>query len=1143
MNPGQVGPGRVPLSNLIHAVSVHINKRLMVLTDNLQDKDRSDSDRKTALIDFLDLARNHLIKLLIVSKWVKNAGIIGKAEEMNRFLQTQDEYFQTAAATLYQTHAKLQMAKVPVYDVPSAIDILTHGSYLRLPTCIESVIPEDAISATETQETISRLDEVLALRLLATEVPSQFVVKTEGGKATCTVKDEFEVEMTVEGEGLKDPWKILSLKIFVASYTPSTNLSPSEDQTRYLKELLKARLAASETPLVELYKILHTFCLSLSLSILHTQASLLSKLKTNLGNIMAEYSQDSKLSIRYWIKDTKVVGPQEGNRVDVSLDPEKAELVVVHTPSLGPFSFDLVFSRLNAENLIYQAMELFIHQRLQVIFQTLETDGNFIKKHNLQFKMSSVSVNRVKCIQTKLVEDTSLFVGMEIHSGKWTLKIQPPSNQLGEKKLLETMVGQLNRNESDLKEVIERIRIQKTLEYFEQLSYSVELEPYRSLPIKHNRTGHHFGDSTLFLRFPDTFDGYFMVIQVADTPVFYFIQTKKNQSFFDIEVIQSLNLETVSMATRNFSENSDEVSHNIIEKGFPQRKKREMIFAHLSLKRAKITVPSTSNLNEEIQVEPAAFVTAEDFFRLVSTCKKKIGKLMLSKQLDSKKIEFKSLSESSLSFNLNLPPFNLKNIELKFSDSGWEVRLNENETAIFSSHRLPLESSTRNMHIAYCPDISAWQFIIHSLPSENSLEILLQDLKCVSGFVDLREQFQRVAKFQRVFVLESFSPTHAVIMYKADHEGIDQPIHISLGWKQELGFQLFFNSPLLRLFELLINSSSRNMYTFLEHLSRTIQPVHLLQKYLALENSLISPFDFSIVPRSTTQLRLTYRGVFGIDFKFASDDFVILEDAGNVESNGPNQHQFTRVVSFRNWANSLSPSQGTIRWENPTLHVSHMAISEIIQSLHVFLAVLFLFQLLPNDDKGDKENLEATFTNKKITFVLNIVSYSAIELSINDMPAAATNEVLDASEKAILTQYFKEKVINPPYIREYFAAFVKIIRMPLQVIKEFIRMMAYEVQATQGDSPTVAELYLTGHTNHEASTNSVTYLVRLKKRETKETVATVALQYNYEQSKLAAVNMSPTNNPSLSDQIKTKVDQAAGSVIRALENLSQVQFS
>jgi mediator of RNA polymerase II transcription subunit 14 len=64
-------------------------------------------------------------------------------------LSNNDLCFTEAADSLFFTHQGLQKACVPAYDVPSALEVLSTGSYNRLPKCIEYIGRQTALAGEE----------------------------------------------------------------------------------------------------------------------------------------------------------------------------------------------------------------------------------------------------------------------------------------------------------------------------------------------------------------------------------------------------------------------------------------------------------------------------------------------------------------------------------------------------------------------------------------------------------------------------------------------------------------------------------------------------------------------------------------------------------------------------------------------------------------------------------------------------------------------------------------------------------------------------------------------------------------------------------------------------------------------------------
>jgi len=62
--------------------------------------------------------------------------------------------------------------RLPNFSLPCAIDVLTLGTYPRLPTCIrEKIVPPDPITPSEKKQVLQRLNQVIQYRLVSSELP------------------------------------------------------------------------------------------------------------------------------------------------------------------------------------------------------------------------------------------------------------------------------------------------------------------------------------------------------------------------------------------------------------------------------------------------------------------------------------------------------------------------------------------------------------------------------------------------------------------------------------------------------------------------------------------------------------------------------------------------------------------------------------------------------------------------------------------------------------------------------------------------------------------------------------------------------------------------------------------------------------
>lgn len=76
------------------------------------------------------------------------------------FVETADMLARMARETLVQ-------ARLPNFHIPAAVEVLTTGTYGRLPSCIrEKIVPPDPITTVEKQNTLQRLNRVIQHRLV-----------------------------------------------------------------------------------------------------------------------------------------------------------------------------------------------------------------------------------------------------------------------------------------------------------------------------------------------------------------------------------------------------------------------------------------------------------------------------------------------------------------------------------------------------------------------------------------------------------------------------------------------------------------------------------------------------------------------------------------------------------------------------------------------------------------------------------------------------------------------------------------------------------------------------------------------------------------------------------------------------------------
>ena len=194
-------------------------------------------------------------------------------------------------------------ARLPNFSIPAAVDVLTTGTYPRLPLCIrDRIIPPDPIKPHEKCATLKRLNQIILYRLVTEHIPTQIVdVIVEKGYVMLHVPNEFKAYITLMGDGPDIPWRVLKLQFLVEDLNVGSGRKLVHPlQINYLHELVQSRLFANEKPLSDMFKLLHYFSLSLQLEVLYAQANRLIHIRWGKFIHIEEYMPSFKLVVSYW---------------------------------------------------------------------------------------------------------------------------------------------------------------------------------------------------------------------------------------------------------------------------------------------------------------------------------------------------------------------------------------------------------------------------------------------------------------------------------------------------------------------------------------------------------------------------------------------------------------------------------------------------------------------------------------------------------------------------------------------------------------------------------------------------------------------------------------------------------------------------
>lgn len=179
---------------------------------------KTDMERKVEIYAYAARTRHLFTRLNALVKWGNSVSKVDKSSQIMSFLDKQNMLFvETADMLARMSRETLVRARLPNFHIPAAVEVLTTGTYNRLPTCIrERIVPPDAITPAEKKQTLLRLNQVIQHRLVTGKLlPQMREFRIRNGRVTFEVKHEFSVALTVMGDSPNVPWRLLDIDILV----------------------------------------------------------------------------------------------------------------------------------------------------------------------------------------------------------------------------------------------------------------------------------------------------------------------------------------------------------------------------------------------------------------------------------------------------------------------------------------------------------------------------------------------------------------------------------------------------------------------------------------------------------------------------------------------------------------------------------------------------------------------------------------------------------------------------------------------------------------------------------------------------------------------------------------------------------------
>ncbi|KAJ1973653.1 mediator complex subunit, partial [Dimargaris verticillata] len=355
---------------------------------------------KELLLQYIHHTRQQFLKVIIALRWLKH--VVDNVQMCHRiigYLKGQNDHFQQAVGALHNVFVTMGQAKVRNYDVLTAVDVLSAGTYLRLPTVIrDHHVPPSALAPTEVTRVLTELGDAIRLRLLFQEtlpLPMRQYHITQG-RVIFHIPGEFEVALTLYTPDAQTPFHVVKLRVLTRSDSTAFPLLPAtlgRMERRHLVQLAQQQLlpqapaavtpndATSTThlsapPLVRLYTTLHMFILSYQLGTLYAQSAHLAYSRWNSLVAVERDAAGTMLQIRYWDK-----APLHRQTVQLKSAHRLPSLMSLPCPTTVE-SVDAAQALSTRDNLIHMSIVAGSSSQMPATLRTLEStpcDSTFLQ--------------------------------------------------------------------------------------------------------------------------------------------------------------------------------------------------------------------------------------------------------------------------------------------------------------------------------------------------------------------------------------------------------------------------------------------------------------------------------------------------------------------------------------------------------------------------------------------------------------------------------------------------------------------------------------------------------------------------------------------------------------------------------------------
>lgn len=574
----ELGQQTVDFSALVSRAAEESYVTLKELVDKCKSSDLSDSEKKIGILKYVVKTQQRMLRLNVLSKWCQQVPLIQYSQQLASTLSSHDTCFTQAADSLFFMHEGLQQARAPIYDVPSAVEVLLTGSYERLPKCIEDVGLQSTLNDDQQKPALKKLDALVRSKLLEVSLPKDITeVKVSDGTVLLRVDGEFKVLVTLGYRGHLSMWRILHMELLVGERSGPMKL---DDFRRHaLGDDLERRMAAADNPFMTLYSILHELCVALVMDTVIRQvqtlrqgrwkdairSELITDGTTGQGSSAgsAQTSQDGEsdsaslrtpgLKVLYWLDLDKNIGTSEmGTCPFIKIEPgpdlrikclHSAFVIDPLTGKEAEFSLDQ--SCIDIEKLLLRVICCNRYTRLLEIFKELEKNGQICRvpgdvqlqchveemladSRKKDIKFDSREYQGQEVLRVRAFGSSFFTLAINIRNGHFIL--HSSKNVISSSVVVECEEA-LNQGSMSAAEAFISLRSKSILHLFACIGRFLGLEVFEhgSAAVKVPKSI-SCGTNFLLMGFPECGSSYFLLMELDKDfkPVFKLLESRSN---------------------------------------------------------------------------------------------------------------------------------------------------------------------------------------------------------------------------------------------------------------------------------------------------------------------------------------------------------------------------------------------------------------------------------------------------------------------------------------------------------------------------------------------------------------------------------------------------------------------------------------